>query len=177
MDDHQLLGIRHGASIEEVRKAFLSRVKVTHPDLTRRDSSEDFQAIAAAYRRLSQRRVRAREAVRIRPIPRPLEYPTFQSIRPTLHPTLPFDVATHGARCILGRAHIQALAARDIARTIRVIGRDGQPAESSFLIPKGTKHGDHLQYKGFALKAGSRPWFDVQIVHEDRLTRLCQDDV
>ena len=110
-------------------------------------------------------------------IPRPLEFPSFQSIRPAAHPTLPFDIAAHGARCILSRPHILALASRDIARTIRVNGRDGQLVERSFLIPKCTRHGDHLQYKGFSLKGKSKGRLDVQIVYEDRLTSLRHDDV
>jgi hypothetical protein len=58
-----------------------------------------------------------------------------------------------------------------------VIARDGKPIERSFLIPRGTTHGDHLQYKGHQLKPGSKWWFDLRIVYEDRLTMLYHDDV
>ena len=177
MDDYELLGIRRGASVTEVRRAYVIRAKATHPDATGRDSSVDFRVITEAYRRLSRWRERARERVRPRPFPKPLEYPDFKSIRPVSHPTLPFDVATHGARCILERQHIDALINRDIARTIKVFGRDGKQVERSLLIPRGTKHGDHLQYRGFALKPGSRWWFDLRICHEDQLSILRHDDV
>ena len=49
-DDHRLLGVRPGASLEEIRRAWRERAKVLHPDVG--GDAREFKRVRAAYERL-----------------------------------------------------------------------------------------------------------------------------
>lgn len=57
---YQRLDIKHTASIEEIKTAYQTKIKKSHPDLSKQGSTEEFQEIRKAFGVLSdskQRRV------------------------------------------------------------------------------------------------------------------------
>lgn len=49
MADYQLLGIRPGASVEEVKRAFRVKCMEVHPDVNKNKGTEDFARLTTAY--------------------------------------------------------------------------------------------------------------------------------
>src|SRR5262245_42759465 len=82
MDDYKLLGISGDSSVSEIRRAYVAKAKQTHPDSTRTDTSADFKEVTEAYHRVLRQRPRAAPKAKT-PKWRPVEYPTYKSIRPT----------------------------------------------------------------------------------------------
>lgn len=49
-DPYALLGVAHGASFQEIRKAYRRRLQETHPDKTKAKTDKEFIAVQRAYR-------------------------------------------------------------------------------------------------------------------------------
>jgi DnaJ domain len=176
MDDFAVLGIGRDASLAEIRRAYIARVKSTHPDATGRDTSFDFRRVTEAYRRVARRgkwcdtpiSALRREAEAsspakpVRPVKpvkpaEPVEYPTTGSVRPRIVPrTDRVDQRreqTAGEVFVfrLGEAHVEALSKGDIAISLDVFSLGGIEKRKSFVVPKGTADGARLEYAGWRL--------------------------
>jgi DnaJ domain len=176
MDDFAVLGIGRDASLAEIRRAYIARVKSTHPDATGRDTSFDFRRVTEAYRRVARRGkwcdtpigMQTREAEPSSPVNRvkpvkpvkpaePVEYPEAGSVRPRIVPrTDRVDQRREQAAgevfvFRLGEEHVEALAKGDIAISLDVFSLGGIEKRKSFVVPKGTADGARLEYAGWRL--------------------------
>ncbi len=179
MDDFAVLGIGRDASLAEIRRAYIARVKSTHPDATGRDTSFDFRRVTEAYRRVARRgkwcntpiSAQRRDGEPFRPAKpvkpanttkpvkpaEPVEYPEAGSVRPRIVPrTDRVDQRREQAAgevfvFRLGEEHVLALKKGDIAISLDVFSLGGIEKRKSFVVPKGTADGARLEYAGWRL--------------------------